>query len=136
MACERGLLQNLLSGPRVAGSPRGGALADSRAVGEYSLNTGFPGSPRFDEDYMRNQLSLWANTPGVLGTFFWNHRILHAPGGWYRELSLLDLLAPQGPIHPIASMALSKLCPGRDLGKCPAYNAATVSWDDECVWVT
>jgi len=104
-------------------------------IGEYSLNTGFPGTSEFFRSYMRDQLSLWVNTPGVLGSFFWNHRILPAPGGWYRELSLLDLLPPKGPLPPqVVHMEISVRCPGRDLGKCPAFQGDTVAWDDRCEW--
>jgi len=103
------------------------------AIGEYSLNTGFPGSSEFFASYMRNQLSLWASTPGMVGSFFWNHRILPAPGDWYHEMSLLDLLAPQGPLEP-AFKVKPVLCPDEDLSKCPLYDPQTVLWTDECKW--
>jgi len=103
-------------------------------IGEYSLNTGFPGSPEFYLEYLRDQLSLWASIPGVVGSFFWNHRILRNPGGWYKEMSLLELLAPHGPLPPVSQMNLTVRCPGKDLSKCPVYNPRTLIWSDSCAW--
>lgn len=103
-------------------------------IGEFSLNTGFPGNPDFYLEYFQNQLSLWASLPGVIGSFFWNHRILRNPGGWYKEMSLLELLLPKGPLPPVAQMNLTVRCPGKDLWKCPRFNAKRTIWSDECVW--
>jgi len=103
-------------------------------IGEYSLNTGFPGNPTFYLEYLKNQLSLWANTPGMVGSFFWNHRILRNPGGWYKEMSLLELLLPRGPLPPISQMNLTVRCPGKDLSKCPRFYPNSTLWSDECVW--
>jgi aryl-phospho-beta-D-glucosidase BglC (GH1 family) len=103
-------------------------------IGEYSLNTGFPGNPEFYLEYLKNQLSLWQSTPGMVGSFFWNHRILRNPGGWYKEMSLLELLLPTGPLPPISQMNLTVRCPGKDLSKCPKFEPNTTNWSDECVW--
>jgi hypothetical protein len=142
-------------------------LVDARLpviVGEYSLNTGYhEGDAKFLAGYMADQLSLWASTAGVIGSFFWNHRILLAPNDFYHEFSLLDLLAPKGPLPAHISHLLpspgaaavgsssdggdsldpasshsraSLLCPERDLRTCPAFDKATVAWDDPCRWST
>lgn len=103
-------------------------------VGEWSLNTGFPGNPSFYLEYFRNQLSLWASLPGVVGSFFWNHRILREPGGWYKEMSLLDLLAPKGPLPPLAQLNVTVRCPGVDLSRCPRFKPRTTLWNEECAW--
>lgn len=104
-------------------------------VGEYSLNTGFPGDPTFYLEYFRNQLSLWASIPGMVGSFFWNHRIMRNPGGWYKEMSLLELLAPNGPLPPISQMNLTVRCPGKNLTRCPRFNPMKVLWTAECEWL-
>mmetsp|Transcript_41683 Transcript_41683/g.110078 ORF Transcript_41683/g.110078 Transcript_41683/m.110078 type:complete len:645 (-) Transcript_41683:222-2156(-) len=104
------------------------------AACEYSLTTGYAGNKGFFEDFMHNQLSLWRSTPGMVGSFFWNHRILTGPNGYYREFSLLDLLAPHGPLPPVSSMALVPRCPNSDLSKCPVYDEDTVAWNSECWW--
>merc|ERR550532_1439785 len=104
------------------------------SIGEFSLNTGFPGNPTFYLEYLKNQLSLWASTPGMVGSFFWNHRILRNPGGWYKEMSLLELLLPRGPLPPISQMNLTVRCPGKDLSKCPQFDPNTTIWSDKCVW--
>mmetsp|Transcript_6701 Transcript_6701/g.17082 ORF Transcript_6701/g.17082 Transcript_6701/m.17082 type:complete len:659 (+) Transcript_6701:32-2008(+) len=104
------------------------------AAGEYSLTTGFAGSSGFFADFLHNQLSLWRSTPGMLASFFWNHRVLPAPGGRYREFSLLDLLAPDGPLPPVKSLALVPRCPNSDLSKCPVFDEETVAWNSECWW--
>mmetsp|Transcript_8230 Transcript_8230/g.25607 ORF Transcript_8230/g.25607 Transcript_8230/m.25607 type:complete len:529 (-) Transcript_8230:2-1588(-) len=103
-------------------------------IGEYSLNTGFPGSPEFYLEYLRDQLSLWASIPGVVGSFFWNHRIAPAPGDWYQEMSLVDLIQPHGPLPPVAQVNLEVLCYGKDIAKCPAVEPQAARWDDECRW--
>merc|ERR1712176_1610412 len=104
-------------------------------VGEYGLNTGFPAEERAFFGYMQNQLSLWAGTPGMLGSFFWNHRVSPSRDGWYKEFSLLDLLRPTGPLPQVVQMGITALCPGSDLSKCPIFNPDTVTWDDECLWL-
>merc|ERR1719469_1360114 len=91
-------------------------------IGEYSLNTGFAGDPKFWKEYLAEQLSVWANTPGVLGSFFWNHRILPDRRGWFKEFSFLGLLEHQGWIPPAAEMDLSRVCPGQDLSRCPKFD--------------
>merc|ERR1740123_1251455 len=48
-------------------------------IGEYSLDPRLSNSPSdwsANVAYLRDQLSLWAITPGVLGSFLWNHRVL------------------------------------------------------------
>mmetsp|Transcript_87820 Transcript_87820/g.204403 ORF Transcript_87820/g.204403 Transcript_87820/m.204403 type:complete len:441 (-) Transcript_87820:165-1487(-) len=104
-------------------------------IGEYSLNTGFPGTPSFYLEYFRNQLSLWASTPGMVGSFFWNHRILRNPGGWYKEMSLLELLAPKGPLPPVSQMNLTVRCPGIDLSMCPTFHPEHTLWTSNCSWL-
>jgi len=104
------------------------------SIGEYSLNTGFPGSSAFFADYFENQLSLWASLPGMVGSFFWNHRILRERGGWYKEMSLLELIAPNGPLPPVSQLRLHTRCPGMDLKKCPRYEPHKVLWTDGCAW--
>merc|ERR1712113_971712 len=94
-------------------------------IGEYSLNTGLPGRSSSFESYLNNQLSLWANTPGVIGSFFWNHRVSRAPGKYYHEMSLLDLMSPQGPLQPLPRQKF-KLCPKEDLSLCPTFEIQTV----------
>jgi len=106
----------------------------SIVVGEYSLNTGFPSGPDFWREYLRLQLSLWQHTKGVVGSFFWNHRILLGSNGYFRELSLLDLLAPSGPIPTVSALDLGGLCPGYDLSKCPHYDQEFVGRKDACIW--
>jgi aryl-phospho-beta-D-glucosidase BglC (GH1 family) len=105
-------------------------------IGEWSLNTGFPGNPGFWHTFMRNQLSLWNTARGSLGSFFWNHRILHRSNdnGRFQEMSLLDLIRPRGPIPPVKVMETSELCPGKDLDKCPAFNPQVVKFNDQCTW--
>jgi len=103
-------------------------------VGEYSLNTGFPGYPEFYLEFLRNQLSLWANTPHMVGSYFWNHRILRNPGGWYKEMSLLELMAPDGPLPPVTQMNLTARCPGKDLSKCPKFIPHKTLWNAKCKW--
>jgi len=103
-------------------------------IGEYSLNTGFPGDPNFYLEYFRNQLSLWASIPGTIGSFFWNHRIIRNPGGWYKEMSLLELMAPDGPLPPISQMNLTVRCGSKDLSKCPAFDPENVLWTAKCEW--
>eukprot|EP00446_Apocalathium_sp_SHHI-4_P022385 CAMPEP_0177263812 /NCGR_PEP_ID=MMETSP0367-20130122/61198_1 /TAXON_ID=447022 ORGANISM="Scrippsiella hangoei-like, Strain SHHI-4" /NCGR_SAMPLE_ID=MMETSP0367 /ASSEMBLY_ACC=CAM_ASM_000362 /LENGTH=343 /DNA_ID=CAMNT_0018718835 /DNA_START=12 /DNA_END=1039 /DNA_ORIENTATION=+ len=105
-------------------------------VGEYSLNTGFAGSPDFYLQFMQQQLSAWANIPGMIGSFFWNFLVLRQPGSWYKEMSLLQLFAPQGPLPPVSQMNLSSLCPGMDLTRCPQYDPEAVTGKDDCVWQT
>eukprot|EP00406_Dinophysis_acuminata_P051181 CAMPEP_0179317466 /NCGR_PEP_ID=MMETSP0797-20121207/56273_1 /TAXON_ID=47934 /ORGANISM="Dinophysis acuminata, Strain DAEP01" /LENGTH=455 /DNA_ID=CAMNT_0021028385 /DNA_START=20 /DNA_END=1384 /DNA_ORIENTATION=- len=95
------------------------------AIGEYSLNTGFPGNEKFYVSFIRNQLSIWANTPGVIGSFFWTHRVLREAGGWYKEMSLLELLKPHGAIPPALQMNLSAPCPGLALSRCPPFDPRT-----------
>merc|ERR1712217_807864 len=104
------------------------------SIGEYSLNTGFPGSPEFFVEYLKNQLSVWASLPGMVGSFFWNHRILRERGGWFKEMSLLELLAPNGPLPPTSELNFTVRCPGKALRKCPRYDANTVLWTDNCAW--
>lgn len=107
----------------------------SIAVGEYSLNTGFAGGPDFWKKYMHVQLSLWQNSRRVVGSFFWNHRVLLGSNGYYREMSLLDLIAPEGPLPLVSELDLTKLCPGYDLSKCPSYNPRFVGQKDDCQWM-
>jgi len=104
-------------------------------IGEYSLNTGFPGNYDFYFDFIRNQLSLWANTPFMVGTFFWNHRVLReGPTGWFVEMSLLELIGPEGPLPSISQVDISRLCPTEDLSRCPQYDLASVRWTSNCAW--
>jgi len=104
------------------------------AIGEFSLNTGFPGDRAFWVRFMRFQLSLWKHLGGVIGSFFWNHRIAPAPGNWYEEMSLLDLMQPHGPLPSLSHVNLEVLCYGKDVAKCPSFNEETVSLTDECYW--
>jgi len=106
----------------------------SIAIAEYSLNTGFPGKPSFWREHFQRQLSLWRNTRGMVGSFFWNHRILIGKRGYFRELSLLDLIGPQGPLPPLAEMDVDQLCPGHDLSKCPSFDIRFVARVDPCEW--
>ncbi|CAK0798864.1 unnamed protein product [Prorocentrum cordatum] len=105
------------------------------AIGEFSLNTGFGADASFYPSFMGNQLSLWASgLPGLVGSFFWNFKILPDPRGYYRELSLVDLIAPRGPLPPVQQTDLSAVCPRTDLSLCPDYDRATVRWQDDCFW--
>merc|ERR1712032_505207 len=103
------------------------------AIGEFSLNTGFRTDPGFYPSFMANQLSLWASgLPGLVGSFFWNFKVLPDPRGYYGELSLVDLIAPRGPILRVSEMDMSTVCPRSDLSRCPHYDKAEVRWTDEC----
>lgn len=122
------------------------------AVGEYALNTGLPqnwGEQRchkhltshckqqraeFQQEYFTNQLSLWSSIPGMVGSFFWNFRVIRRR--WYLEFSLLELMSPSGPLQPVKHLELSSLCPAKNLGKCPKFNVTTVSPHDSCTWLT
>merc|ERR1719282_2068242 len=105
------------------------------SIGEYSLNTGFPGNNKFFKHYMGEQLSLFQNTPHVIGSFFWNHRIDVGPDGYFKEFSLLDLIGPKGPIPSVHNMDLRQLCPHQDVSRCPRYDPKTVAWNEECFWL-
>lgn len=106
----------------------------SIVIAEYSLNTGFHGDPDFWREHFRRQLSLWRHSNGVLGSFFWNHRILIGRKGYFKELSLLDLIAPKGPLPPVSDLDVGRLCPGHDLSKCPKYDIRFVAPVDPCKW--
>jgi len=128
-ACKTCCRDNLVLDPMVQ-------LQVPIVIGEYSLNTGFAGNPDFYDDFLRSQLSLWATTQGVIGSFFWNFRILRNPGGWFKEMSLLELVQPEGPIAPVSRMDLSRRCPDEDLSLCPVYDPREVRWTTECQWRT
>eukprot|EP00416_Gambierdiscus_australes_P003417 CAMPEP_0171149170 /NCGR_PEP_ID=MMETSP0766_2-20121228/148931_1 /TAXON_ID=439317 /ORGANISM="Gambierdiscus australes, Strain CAWD 149" /LENGTH=556 /DNA_ID=CAMNT_0011613081 /DNA_START=14 /DNA_END=1681 /DNA_ORIENTATION=+ len=100
----------------------------SVSIGEYSLNTGFPGNPDFWSEYLRVQLSLWRNTAGVVGSFFWNHRVLIGKRGYFKEMSLLHLIPPEGPLLPVSRLNTVGLCSGYDLSKCPPYDSRHLRW--------
>lgn len=120
------------------------------AVGEYALNTGLPQSwgeqrchlnltshckrqmAEFQQEYFTNQLSLWSSIPGMVGSFFWNFRVIRRR--WYLEFSLVELMAPSGPLQPVKHLELSSLCPGKNLGMCPKFDATTVTPHDSCTW--
>merc|ERR1711920_510708 len=105
-------------------------------VGEYSLNTGFAGDPSFWSEYLQNQLSLWANTPHMIGSFFWNFRILRLKGGWYKELSLLELVGTsRSSIPNVAEMDLATICPGRNRSLCPTFDPESATWMTPCAWM-
>merc|ERR1712217_227383 len=90
------------------------------AIGEYSLNTGFPTSEAFLLEYMKDQLSLFKHL-GMVGSFFWNHRIARSPidnVNRYRQMSLLDLLDPSGPFNSISDLYPQQFCAGQDIEKC------------------
>jgi len=110
------------------------ALGVPLTIGEFSLSTGYWNSDGFFIEYMRNQLSVFRRTKGLIGSFFWNHRILMGPNRHYREFSLLDLIQPAGPLPPVKDMVINSTCQGWDLAKCPKYNPATVTWTDDCIW--
>jgi len=118
-------------------------------IGQYSLDTDQGSHRPANEAYFRNQLSLWANLPGVLGSFFWNHRVLRSPIGNTTQsnpapgdaspLSLLDLIKPGGPLDTPYNISQTDfveagLCPDQDLDKCPSFDARTVTWFDDCDW--
>lgn len=112
-------------------------------VGQYSLETGFNGHPNFWGGYFRNQLSLWANTPGILGSFFWNHRSLQSENSTRGyALSLLDLIKSGGPLQSESDrskhmeVVAAGLCPGEDLSKCPEATPGPTLWVDACAWQT
>jgi len=103
------------------------------AIGEYSLNTGFPGSPPFYAEYLRNQLSLFASIPGMVGSFFWNHRVLRT-NSWFKEMSLLELIPPHGKLPPVSEMNLTVRCAGLNLSMCPSFKPTEAIWSDKCEW--
>eukprot|EP00930_Biecheleria_cincta_P035884 TRINITY_DN24645_c0_g1_i1.p1 TRINITY_DN24645_c0_g1~~TRINITY_DN24645_c0_g1_i1.p1 ORF type:complete len:771 (+),score=113.58 TRINITY_DN24645_c0_g1_i1:261-2315(+) len=104
------------------------------AIGEYSLTTGFAGDNAFWASFMQNQLSLWYNTKGIEGSFFWNFRILPNPqkAGWYVEFSLLNLYG--SALQSALDMEYYTLCPAEDLERCPAFSAQTVGPNSRCLW--
>lgn len=113
-------------------------------IGEYSLDTALHSGPQSwpaNVAYFRNQLSLWANSPGVLGSFFWNHRVLTSSYSRMNVslLSLLDLIKPDGPLYnpwnvSHMDVVAGGLCPDVDLTRCPHFHSKTVRWTDECHW--
>mmetsp|Transcript_29637 Transcript_29637/g.57294 ORF Transcript_29637/g.57294 Transcript_29637/m.57294 type:complete len:615 (+) Transcript_29637:2-1846(+) len=103
------------------------------AIGEYSLNTGFAGTPSFYAEYLRNQLSLFASMPGMVGSFFWNHRVLRT-NSWFKEMSLLELIQPNGNLPPVSEMNLTVRCAGMNLSMCPSFDPTEALWSDKCEW--
>jgi len=104
-------------------------------IGEYGLNTGFFGSGEFREKFWRDQLSLWTNTPGMVGSFLWNFRILPASHNWYSEMSLLDLMSSNGgPLPAPRYLELAGVCMVHDLTKCPHFYIDTVTPITDCNW--
>lgn len=104
------------------------------AIGEYGLNTGFPESPDFQHEYMQLQLSLWKHL-GAVGSFFWNHRVLYGKLGYFREMSLLDMMSPGGPLPPVKELSTPSFCSGHDLSRCPKFDRRYVGRKDDCVWL-
>lgn len=104
------------------------------AIGEYSLTTSFPGDKAFWASFMQNQLSLWYNTQGIEGSFFWNFRILPNPqkAGWYTEFSLLDLYGTA--LCSALDMEYHTLCPTEDLERCPAFSPQGFNFKSPCSW--
>lgn len=104
-------------------------------IGEYSLNTGHFVDGDFRKKFWQNQLSLWTNTPGMVGSFFWNFRILPAPHDYYSEMSLIDLMDSNGgPLPAPNTSELGKLCVEHDLSKCPHFDLDTVTPISDCKW--
>lgn len=104
------------------------------AVGEYSVCSGFWNDDDFHVTFMRNQLSVFRRTKGLIGSFFWNHRILMAPNRFFAEFSLLDMMKPGGPIPKVKDLEINSTCRGWNLTKCPKYDPANVTWFSECKW--
>jgi len=109
-------------------------------VGEYSVATGFTGwhEDGFLEKNLHNFLSLWSTTGSVVGSFFWNFRILTDPSQpmKYLEWSLLGMI-DHGYLAPdFAHVAdTSAICPGMGadvLERCPDFSNSTVEWDTRC----
>jgi len=116
-------------------------------VGEYSVETGFGGQDTdFQQAYLQNQLSLWASTPGIMGSFFWSFRTLTSPSSTSEEgtpASLLEVMASGAEVSPslrgsssASSPPTSGMCPKEDLAKCPDIFPGNVLWTDDCHWQT
>lgn len=84
-------------------------------IGEWSLTSGRGGDGDLDRHFSE-QLSLWANTPRVLGSFFWNFRLPQHSTEW----SLLSLMNEAVLTRP-DEVDVSRLCPEQDLCRCPAF---------------
>lgn len=123
-------------------------------IGAYSLETGFDGDAESLRVFFRNQLSLWAETPNILGSFFWNHRTLtskasRTSGGNSTKViasSLLDLIQPDGPLgsglfpksgrwRDRLDAVFGGLCPDEDLSRCPRVELNEDVWQQECQWL-
>mmetsp|Transcript_16463 Transcript_16463/g.57560 ORF Transcript_16463/g.57560 Transcript_16463/m.57560 type:complete len:476 (-) Transcript_16463:92-1519(-) len=121
-------------------------------IGEYSVDMGFDeGDSAFALEYFSNQRSLWASAPGIVGSFFWNFKVVPKTGtggkteGFSpRRTSLLDLIrlgAKADSGVPLAATSSSagaavgpRLCPDKDLNLCPSIFPGNVLWTDECHW--
>eukprot|EP00930_Biecheleria_cincta_P015027 TRINITY_DN12674_c0_g2_i1.p1 TRINITY_DN12674_c0_g2~~TRINITY_DN12674_c0_g2_i1.p1 ORF type:complete len:569 (-),score=70.23 TRINITY_DN12674_c0_g2_i1:396-1895(-) len=104
-------------------------------IGEYSLNTDNFVDDDFRKQFWHNQLSLWTNTPGMVGSFFWNFRILPAPHDYYSEMSLIDLMDSNGgPLPAPHTLELAKLCGQHDLTRCPHFDLENVTPISDCNW--
>lgn len=104
-------------------------------IGEYGLNTGFFGDEKFRASFWQDQLSLWTNTPSMVGSFFWNFRILPAQHGYYSEMSFFDLMSSNGgPLQAPRKLQLAELCMLHDLAKCPHFDIDAVTPITDCHW--
>jgi len=103
------------------------------AIGEYGLNTGFAEGPDFQHQYMKLQLSLWKHL-GAAGSFFWNHRVLYGKSGYFREMSLLDMMSPGGPLPPVQELRMPTFCSGYNLSRCPSFDRRYVGRKADCAW--
>lgn len=123
-------------------------------IGRYSLNTGsLEGADLWAAIVasFQNKLSLWANIPGVVGSFVWNHRVGSVSTSsaenrssdqrpdHVRPKSMLDVISPDSPLLDwwaggYTDHVLNGLCPDEDLSRCPAFTAGTVQLTDQCSW--
>lgn len=113
-------------------------------VGEYSVNSGTPhrGDPDFWRAYLQNQLSLWASTPGVRGSFFWNHRAVLGDHAMRVRKLLGERASPPVSLLEIINSGRKSwrptvdqgLCPTEDMSRCPRIEPGNVLWIDDCAW--
>ena len=108
--------------------------SEMKIIGEYGLNTGFAEGPDFQHQYMKLQLSLWKHI-GAAGSFFWNHRVLYGKSGWFREMSLLDMMSPGGPLPQTKELHTPNFCSGYNLSRCPSFDRRYVGRKDDCTWL-
>lgn len=106
-------------------------------IGEWSLTTGTlnkqeHNDPAFLREFWAESLSLWKTR--ALGAFFWSYQLMTQKGtaDYFTPFNLKKLI--QGPVRlpKPAALDLSRLCPAKDLTRCPSYQA--VLGQEPCEW--